>query len=58
MTFEVCRFCSYSPCMCGRRDYGTERENRLKDQIDQEKRKDDEWALPPKYGPGCEEDDE
>jgi hypothetical protein len=30
-----CRFCDCDPCMCGKNDYGTAEENRLKDQLDE-----------------------
>lgn len=43
----ICRFCSYSPCMCGRSDYGTPEANRHKDSKEVEQYDEgDEWADP------------
>jgi hypothetical protein len=53
-----CRYCDYNPCLCGRREYMTERERQLREREEYEKRcEEDAWAMPPAYGEGVNDDD-
>ena len=52
-----CATCDCNPCMCGRREYGTEQENRRHNERKWlETYGDEEWAMPahPMSDPECE----
>lgn len=52
-----CRYCNYNPCMCGRREYMTEREYQRLEREEAKKRwEEDAWAFPEPYGEGSEDD--
>jgi len=48
-TYQACRFCGYNPCMCGRRQYMTDREYREKSEAAERNR---DKSFDPDFGAG------